>query len=64
MSEALLTAIIGSVAKIGLEATVILVKNLKSAKTVDDAIVALEAAQTYGWEQAKAGPTPGVIAGV
>lgn len=64
MSEALMTAVIGSVAKIGLEATLILMKNMKSAKTIDDAIVAVEAAQTYGWEQAKAGPTPGVIQGV
>lgn len=64
MSEALMVAVLGSVAKIGLDTTLILMKNMKSAKTVDDAIAALEAAQMYGWAEAKAGPVLGPIAGV
>jgi len=42
MSEALLVAILNAVGPVGVETTVAILKGMKNANTIDDAIAALE----------------------
>lgn len=52
MTEALLIAILNTVAKVGLDAALIIISSLnKPAPTIDDAIVALKSARDKTWEQ-------------
>lgn len=46
-------AIINLIAEVGLDAAVSIIKGLKSAATIDDAIAALEATQKKTWEDYK-----------
>ena len=43
MSEALIVAILNAVGPVGVETTVAILKGMKNATTIDDAIAALEA---------------------
>ena len=46
MSETLLIAILNLTAKIGIDGTIAVIQGIKNAKTIDDAIAALEKAKT------------------
>lgn len=43
MSEALIVAILNAVGPVGIETTIAILKGMKTANTIDDAIAALEA---------------------
>ncbi len=59
MTEALLIAILNTVARVGIDSTLILLDAMKRpAPTIDDAIAALRAAQSKTWEQYQAEVTP------
>lgn len=49
-------AIIQLVATVGLDAAASILKGMKNASTIDDAIKALEDAQKITWAQAKVSP--------
>jgi len=53
MSEALIIAILNSVGRVGLEATISLIKNFSERKNLSDAIAALEA-DSKTWKEFKA----------
>jgi len=48
-------AFINLIARIGFEAAIVIWKNVSSAPTIDDAIVALEKSANKPWEQYKLG---------
>lgn len=53
MSEALIIAIINLVAKVGLDASVYVLKGLNKSTTIDEAIAALEDSAKKTWEDYK-----------
>lgn len=53
MSEVLQIAVFNLISNVGLNAAISIIENMRNAKTIDDAIVALKAAQTKTWEDFK-----------
>lgn len=53
MTPDLIAALISLVAKVGFQAAISLMENLKSAKTIDDAIVALKTSSAKSWDDYK-----------
>lgn len=49
MNPSLLIAIINLVSKVGLDAAAYILDGLKNAKTIDEAIAALEASKNKSW---------------
>lgn len=53
MSPDMMIALMNLVAKVGFDGALFFFKNLQKAKTIDDAIVALEASSKKSWEDYK-----------
>ena len=56
MSPELQIAVFNLIAKVGLDSAVAIMQGMKNAATIDDAIKALQDAQTVGWSDAKVAP--------
>lgn len=55
MDPILQVAIINLIARVGIDATIAIMDGIKNAKTIDDAIEALQRVQLKSWETIKKG---------